>query len=481
MSENQSEFDQKSGNRTYSNYKKLNYKLVIIITLVIVIALLGWLFFKAPRKQNPKTVLDNSKIASGNSTASSSTAAIPPEKINYALYKDITKSVIFSYPSNPEILKLVATTTYDGAPVWPNIFFNGPKIEGYAAEDSCTQGRACVYFYSVTPDYPSNKTLSKIQNSSEKKILTSDPNYPASKENLYKDGGGSKPFKINGATAARYFTTFYNPQLLTDKNSNYEYSLEEDIAIKDPYIPERTVFIVYAEKLVIADRSQNNNLPNDSNVNSGADVEKLLNPQEHSYFEDLVKSFRFLPTDPNQLVKFISKKSGISFSYPQYWGKVVETTENEMGSNPPIPKLNISFESPFYSWGSPNTLNFSIDNTQTANYVYENEGAGQPPLTVYSNQPSSCKEAGINYGNGSYDAKLVDCNFYDTPSGVKAVIFKGNYVYTEANNQKVPFEHVFLQTKSEKWPVMKISLVDQNNNFSTQENLLQKIIDSLSY
>lgn len=391
---------------------------------------------------------------------------------NLLLYDSKQTGISFAYPQ-----ELTIVTDEDGDPILPNLFFS--KFEyptrSISSKYACPQD--CIIITSFIDsggrayyDIPAKDTRGDVFPVYE---------YP---KYVHQDETGSEYFKINGLSARRYYAAGvdinYGNRRARDPNAQKLYELEERIYIEDPYLPRRLIRVTYYE---IGPEP----IHDPKNLTS-SEIKQLFNEEQYRAFRQILSTIKIPMYDIVSLLTYTSDTLGVSFAYPAYWGKVIETQGSAFGSDPPIETLSIFFKSSLFSWDDPAQVRMEVDNAKTADLAYESP----PPLYQYSGQSldTACEKNAYLASSGSYDIKLTECNLRTLSSGTNVVVFAGDFAYTyEYGEGEIPvdkrkfspFKGAILQTKSSKWPGMTIHF--EGIKSAETENVFDKIINSLMY
>lgn len=392
-----------------------------------------------------------------------------------AQYKDSDTAIAFKYPSNLFLLD----RDEDGSKMLPNIFFQSYQYPKGYSRNACPVD--CINFSAFLRrenGLPYYDIPLQVEKNNPKFPIYDYPQY------IYQDETGSKPLRINGMEAVRYYaaglTDYYVNERTRNPATPIEYVIEDRVFIKDPNLKERIIYVVYQEKT--------NKLPSSAESLSATIIKGLFNREKYRTFQSILSTLEALPVDTNEFATYASQEIGVSFQYPKYWGNVVEAKGIAFGSEPPIETFNISFMSPLFSWDDPAEIDFEVDNSKTAKYAYE----GAPPLFQYAGQLlyDACqKNAYLDSSGWWYDVKITECNLRTLPNSIKVVVFKGNFAYkydygegeiSPEKRQFIPFKGAILQTKSSKGPGMSIHF-KSITGFTELEKIFDRIVDSLSY
>ena len=442
--------------------KKGGSRLILSLVGVVIVFLIASFFvYKNYFSKNPTL------IKSQTSAAQEITL-----KDGYSLYQDPDTSISFQYP---QILS-VLDQDEDGSKILPKIFFQNYQYPNGHSRNTCPVD--CISFSAFIRsgnDVPYYDIPLQVERNNPQFPVYDYPKY------VYQDETGSKPFQIHGMEAVRYYavglTDSYIDAYAKDKTTPVEYSLEDRVFIKDPSMGGRVIYVVYQEKI--------NKLPANAQSLSTATIKSLFDQQKYAEFQGIIASVKASPVDVNQFTVQSSKRLGVSFQTPKYYGNLIESFGTMFGSSPKVETINLFFKSPLFSWDDPSRIKFEADNSKTSKYVYE----GAPPLYQYSGQSldTACQKNAYLNASGYYDIKMTECNLRTLPNGVKVVVFKGSFAskseegkISSGQKQFIPFKGAILQTKSSVWPGMSIHF-EGTDNFDSLEKVFGRVVDSLAY
>lgn len=471
--------------------------IVAALGIFVALTLVGFFVYRSYFVQHPGV--------SGNLPGAS--APIVQEQIpktGYVIYRDTDTAISFQYP---ETFFLVDKDK-DGYKMAPRLASPLSSSPAGVARELC-ETVDCIKFlneiYTETV-WPRDMSAS----------FTSDVG--SSPIGIYQDETGSKPFRINGAEAVRYYEvsrlnpywplpygvlpatpalsyghragTVYTIPLLN------KYILEEHILINDPYFSRRIITLTY--------RELNKDLPMSApdisgqrfltEALDGVKILKLFDQERHRQFLDTVDSVKVLPIDWDMFITHSSEKFNISFQAPKYWGRFsgwadrasLASFRSPLGSGLNLVPI-------FFGVAPPPELNCCIDD--------------KPVFFAYSGQSldDACRHnAFIDISN--YDIRIDECNLRTIPSGIKTLIVKGMFAdmyrwyedYGElqaieipsAQRQYLRFKAALFQLKSDSKPGMVVSFFEDDTKivdairglgFDSIEKIFDRIINSLSY
>lgn len=467
--------------------------IVAALGIFVVLTLVGFLVYRSYFVQHPGV--------SGNLPGAS--APIVQEQIpkaGYVIYRDTDTAISFQYP---ETFFLVDKDK-DGYKMAPRLASPLSSSPAGVARELC-ETVDCIKFLS---EIYTETVWPKDMSASFASDVGSSP------IGIYQDETGSKPFRINGAEAVRYYEvsrlnpywplpygvlpatpalsygrragTVYTIPLLN------KYILEEHILINDPYFSRRIITLTY--------RELNKDLPIISGQRflaealDGVKILKLFDQERHRSFLDLADSVKILPIDWDAFTAHSSEKFNISFQAPKYWGHFLDLANHAN---------HASFRSPlgpgldlvpiFFGVAPPPELNCCMDD--------------KPTFSAYSGQSldDACRHnAFIDISN--YDVRIDECNLRTLPSGIKTLIVKGTFAdmyrwyeeYGELQAIEIPptqrqylrFKAALLQLKSSVQPGLATYFFEDDTrivddirklDFDSVEKIFDRIINSLSY
>ncbi len=440
--------------------KGSNSKLIFsVVAIFVVILIIGFFVYKSYFPKSP------SSVESPTATPISSTPEITA-KAGYSLYKDETKALLFEYLKNlfltdkGEINKVIYPVITFEKPNLNVNFSQGNSIALPLDTNSCPID--CVAFSAFLDNSNGGGGL----NSVFQRTINNQEAFPKfiSPAYVYQDETGSKPFKINGLNAVRFYAA-----------GDIGETIEERVYITDNKVPNRLLYVVYREHIKSEQRL-------DSPKLSSSIIKNLFDSQKHATYQTILSSVRTLSIDLSQLSIALNGELGVSFKYPKYWGDFQAQAYTGALDNPSLQGVNLSFSSPLYAGEDSSGIQMEAHNKESAAYVYE----GSPRVWQYYGQPleAACQNKAYLDPSNANQVKLSECNIKTLPNGLKLVLFKGSLTYAPGlGDNPSPskyFMGAILQTKSLKQPGMTIHF-ESTTQTSDLEKTFNKIIDSLSY